>query len=377
MRRRQETRVLLAKAITSLTTAIAAFNAPHDVGRQTTVLLHLQHAFEMLLKAGLVESRTRVFEEALGRSISFSACIGKARTNARIHLSDAEAGLLCAIDAMRDDEQHWFNVVSEQILYLHARSAVTVFDDILLRVFRERLAEHLPVRVLPVSVEPPRDLVVLLDREFQQIKALLAPGRRARHDARARIRTLLALEAHAGAEPRVSERDVERVQRGIRDGHTREAVFPKLAGLRTQLDGEGVTIKVRFAKDPTLPAVRYEPDASTPAAAVREVDLSKKYHLSITDLGKKLGLTQPRAVALRSHLGIDVDAKCRHEFVFGSQRPVRYSDAALVRMREWLQTGDMEAVWESHKPAGRRGPRTSCSVRGCAQFPAKQPSPAV
>ena len=27
---------------------------------------------------------------------------------------------------MRDDEQHWFNIVSEQLLYLHARAAVTL-----------------------------------------------------------------------------------------------------------------------------------------------------------------------------------------------------------------------------------------------------------
>ena len=54
-------------------------------------------------------------------------------------------------DVLRDDEQHWFNDVSEGLLYLHARAAVTLFDELLFRAFKERLADHLPTRVLPVS----------------------------------------------------------------------------------------------------------------------------------------------------------------------------------------------------------------------------------
>lgn len=41
---------------------------------------------------------------------------------------------------------------------LTVRAGVTLFDDVLQRVFTERLATHLPTRVLPVSVDPPRDL---------------------------------------------------------------------------------------------------------------------------------------------------------------------------------------------------------------------------
>src|SRR5262245_38134064 len=37
------------------------------------------------------------------------------------------------------------------MLFLHARGLVTAFDEILHREFRERLADHLPTRVLPVS----------------------------------------------------------------------------------------------------------------------------------------------------------------------------------------------------------------------------------
>ena len=228
MKLRQEARVLKRKALTSFITAAEAFNSPRDDGRVTKVLLHLQHAFEMLLKAALVQAGKQVFDQATGRSIGFERCIGLAMSDATIKLSEADAGTLRAIDAMRDDEQHWFSVVSEQLLYLHVRAGVTLFDDLLQRVFGERLAGLFPDRVLPVSADPPQDLALLLDDEYQQIRELLRPGRRARHDARARIRTLLAMEAHVEPETRVSSKDVDRVEKGIRSGDPRDTVFPRL-----------------------------------------------------------------------------------------------------------------------------------------------------
>lgn len=106
------------------------------------------------------------------------------------------------IDALRDDEQHWFNEVDEGLLYLHNRAAVTLFDDLLSRAFGERLAEHLPHRVLPVGVEPPQDFQTLVDREYARIRELLKPGRRARTQARGRLRALLAMEAHVHPDTR-------------------------------------------------------------------------------------------------------------------------------------------------------------------------------
>lgn len=121
MKLKNEAKVLRRKALSSLRTATTAFNSPHDEGRTTQVLLSFQHAFEMLLKAALVQNKVKVFDRKLGRSIGFEECVKKAIGNAAIRLSEDDAGTLRAIDAMRDDEQHWFNLVSEHILYLHAR----------------------------------------------------------------------------------------------------------------------------------------------------------------------------------------------------------------------------------------------------------------
>ena len=362
MKLRQQARVLKQKALTSFITAAEAFNSPRDDGRVTKVLLHLQHSFEMLLKAALVQARKPVFDETTGRSIGFERCIGLAMSDGTIKLSEADAGTLRAIDAMRDDEQHWFNEVSEQILYLHVRAAVTLFDDILQRVFGERLSTVLPERVLPVSADPPKDLALLLDDEYTQIRQLLRPGRRAGHEARARIRTLLAMEAHVESDARVSEKDVDRVEKGIRNGDPRDKVFPRLSDVATTVDGEGLTITVHFSKKDGAP-VRYVADDSTPAAAIRQIDLQNKYHWSKAELAMAVGLSSSRAVALRRHLGIEDDETCHHDFQFGSTRHRQYSDNALTKMREAVRDLDMDAIWRAHNPSGKACP--PCTVHGC------------
>jgi hypothetical protein len=38
-----------------------------------------------------------------------------------LKLAEPESGTLRSIDAMRDDEQHWYTVIEKGLLYLHAR----------------------------------------------------------------------------------------------------------------------------------------------------------------------------------------------------------------------------------------------------------------
>ena len=355
MRLRRESLVLKTKAIASLRRAVGAFNSYEEEGRVSNVLLLLQHAFEMLLKAGLVQAGISVFDPQLGQSIGFAKCVNLGREHLR--LKDEEAGTLRAIDALRDDEQHWYNAISEPLLYAHVRAAVTLFDDLLLRVFEDRLVEHLPHRVMPVSSELPRDIQLLIDEEYQQVYDLLRPGRRRRVEANGRIRSLLAMEAHLADEVRVSRKDVARVEKAIREGKNREEVFPLLGSLQADVAGEGLQVTVRFSKREGAP-VRYAgADEDVPAAAIREVDLQRKYHWSATELADRLGLTSPRATALRRHLNIDEDSACRYDFTFGRLTHRRYSDNAFTRMREALDHVDMEEIWRAH--GARRQPRNA------------------
>jgi hypothetical protein len=151
MKLRREARTLKQKALSSLRRGLSAFNSYDDDGRITTVLLHAQHACEMLLKAALIQRRISIFDGA-GRSCGFEKCINLAR--AHCGLADGEAGIMRTIDSLRDAEQHWMLVAEQDVLYLHLRGLVTAFDEVLKRVFDDDLTSHLAVRVLPISAEP-------------------------------------------------------------------------------------------------------------------------------------------------------------------------------------------------------------------------------
>jgi hypothetical protein len=144
------------------------------------VLLHLQHASEMLIKAALAQGVTRLFDKEKKTSLGLERCLRLAAGGAPVRLRTEEAGAIRALDAMRDAEQHWLITVSEDLMFLHVRALVTVFDDVMKRVFEEGLADHLPTRVLPLSSRPPAGLDVIIDQEFSQIADLLKPGRRQR-----------------------------------------------------------------------------------------------------------------------------------------------------------------------------------------------------
>ena len=310
----RDARLLKGKALASLRRCARAFNDFDDDGRATTVLLHLQHAFEMLLKAGLAEKRVRVLDKTKGRSISFEKCVRLGPEHLR--LTEEQCGLLRTVDALRDDEQHYFGELSEGLLYMHVRAGVTLFADLLESMFEEKLAEHLPLRVLPISTDPPAELDVLINEQYDQIKKLLEPGRRRRAEARAQIRALLAMEAHVTEDVLVTEKDVNRIERAIKADKPLHDVFPRLEGIGAVVEGAGVNVTVRFSKREGVPVRFVSADDPREAAAVREIDLERKYHISASELAERLDLTPPRAVALRRYLAIDESENYRHVFVF-------------------------------------------------------------
>lgn len=343
----RDARTLKAKAIGSLRTAMTAFNSYDDDGRVTMVLMHLQHACEMLLKAVLVQKKARVFDKGTGRSIGFERCLGLCRANHG--LTDDEAGIMRAIDALRDAAQHWFVFVSEDLLYLQTRALITSFDAYLQRTLDDALANHIPARVLPISTTPPGDFEFLIDKEFGFVVELLKPGRRARDEARARIRSMLAMEAIVTDEVEISERDIDRIEKAMRGGTELKDVFPRLATVGTTTNGEGVNLTVHFSKKQGAPVQYVGGDDPAAAAAVREIDLRKKFHLQATALAGKVGLTPPKAKVLRTHLGVDNDPSCIHVFEFGSQKILCFSDNAVAKMKAALAEVDMNELWANRK----------------------------
>jgi hypothetical protein len=311
----------------------------------------------MLLKGGLSQKRVKVFDKKTGRAIGFERCLSLSRGHCGV--TEAEAGVMRAIDSLRDAAQHWIVVVAEEVLYLHARGLVTVFDDILKRVFDDELVAHLPLRVLPVSTMPPVNFDLLLDREYRRIAELLMPGRRARDEARGRIRTLLAMESHVVEEVEISEKDINRIERGIRGKKSLGEVFPRLTTLATRTQGEGLQVRVHFTKKGGAPVRFVSGDDPQEAAAVREVDLRKKFHMGAQKLAQVVGLTHPKAAALRKHLGLDTDPQCVHTFEFGKSRFAQYSDNATTKMKAAVNAGVMDDVWRAYQSTTKFGGRRS------------------
>jgi hypothetical protein len=343
----REARTLKAKSIASLRRGLSAFNSYEEDGRTTAVLLHLQHASEMLLKAILVQRRVEVFDRRSGTSIGFSRCANLAQSGS--HITENQAGVMRAIDSLRDAEQHWLLTLDEGLMYMHARALVTVFDEILKAFFQDALVEHLPTRVLPVSSHAPQNIEMLIDKEYTQIRQLLTPGRRARDEARGRIRALLAMESHLVEDVAVSEKDIDRVENAIRTDAAFSAVFPRLTALGTTTAGSGVEVTVHFTKKQGAPVKFVPADDVGEAAAVRQIDLRNKYHVSPTDLATKVGLSIPKAAFLRRYLKVDEDPSFRYVFEHGAAKFPYFSDAAVTKMTQAKSELDVEALWKARE----------------------------
>jgi len=309
----------------------------------------------MLTKAILFQKGHPVFDDKAGMSIGLESAL-KLCLNHQ-YLTAPQVGAIRAVDNMRDAAQHWMIVVPEDVLYLHARAIITVIDEVLIDQFSDTLADNLPLRVLPVSTLPICDVQTLIGREYEQIAALLAPGKRARDEARGRIRTLLALESHVADNVALSERDIDRIEAAVRANAPQSRVFPRLATLRADAQGSGVTVKVKFGRADSLPAVRYiAADDPTSAAAIREVDLQSKYHLSPQDLARLLELTVPKAKALRAHYGVDSVPSYAHCFRFGTQDLLRFSDNAVRALRPVCTSENVALIWEQSRGRGANRP---------------------
>lgn len=348
MKLKRDARTLKAKSIASLKRGLEVFNSHEDEGRVETVLLLLQHSSEMLVKALLVQKGKRVFDNEKGVSIGIDKALNISISEGWINSS--QIGAIRAIDAMRNQAQHWMIVVPEDTLYINTRALITVLDEMLIDHFQDSLADNLPMRVLPLSTQAFPDVMMLIDREYRQIKDLLAPGRRARDEARGRIAALLAMEAHVSEEVAVSQRDLDRIENAIKNGEAIQDVFPRLMTLSTKVEGEGPTVRIRITRSPDALAVRYiSGDDPGAAAAIREIDLQKKYHWSPSELAKKLGLSTSKAKVLRGYLSIDKDPANVHIFEFGSQKHPRYSDNAYRILCDGVKEGLHNSAWNERK----------------------------
>ena len=355
---KREAKLLRNKAVDSLILTVEHFNRPSEVGRATTVLILLDHSFEMLLKASILHRGGKIREPRARETIGFDACVRKAVSDGSLQFLTKEQALaIQAINGLRDAAQHHLLDLPEQQLYLHAQVGVTLFRDLLKKTLGEDLARYLPERVLPVSTEPPKDLALMVEDEIKTIKDLLRPRRRRRVEARARVRALAILEATTRGErtqPSVSE--LNALLRGVAHDESWESVFPGIASLALSVEGEGIPFAIRIVKKEQGIPIHIVPEGTPGASvvAVRRVDELGFYSLGHYDLAAKTGLTSSQTTAVVRHLQLQEDEDCFKEFRIGRSVHKRYSPRAIERIRAEVPNLDVQRLTKAFWTGARK-----------------------
>lgn len=340
---------LLARAEESLTLAIELFNRPAETARFHGVLMLLQHSFEMLLKASILQKTGTIHDREKRYTFGFDRCLTAGQDLGL--LTNDERATLSILDAQRDQAAHYYIEMSEDMLYVHAQSSVTLFDTLLKRSFSKSLADTLPGRVLPVSTRPPRDLTLLLSSELAEVDRLLAAGTRQGAQAAARLRTVLAFTfgARDGSE-RVPETDIDTVIARRRKGQDWTVILPEVAQLKLNTDGSGIPIAMRIAKQADLSVRVAAPGETTDGLLIKqEIDPWTVFTLSRDDIAGKLALSGPRTHALIYELDLQSKPDCYRELRKKSQVFKGYSKKALDLLRAAKDELNLDEVWLRHR----------------------------
>lgn len=345
---RKEAKHLYQKAIDSLTLSIELFNRPNDCGRTHGVLIFLDHSFEMLLKASIIDKGGKIKEKGAKETIGFSACCRKGFSDASLKfLNETEVLTLQTINGLRDAAQHYTLEMSEQYLYFQAQAGLTLFRDIVKRVFNIDLKTELPVRVLPLSTTPPMDIQAFFNTEVADIKKLLAPKSRKKLEATEKLRALAIMEnSIQGNESQPSDMELKTLQTKLIKGSTWNQIFPSVSTLSFTQKGFGPSLDLRITKSEGV-AITVVPEG-TPGAgviAIKRVNELDFFNLGRDQLAKKLLLTPPKTTAAIKHFKIKDDPDCFKHLKVGNVPFDRYSFKAFEKIQEGLKSKSIDDIW--------------------------------
>lgn len=337
---------MLDRAIDSLVLSIEHFNRPDDRGRSEAVLILLDHAFELLLKSSIVLKGGRIRKKDEKQTMGFDECVRK--TIQLKIISDEQALTLQTINGLRDAAQHYILEISEELLYLQSQAGVTLFRDILKNIFQVDIAKTLPQRVLPLSVIPPTNISTIFDSEVGEIRKLLIPGRRRKIEAIAKLRALSIVDSSIrGEKYQPGQNDLQKLARQIRQESKWENIFPGVSAVNITSDGTGYALSLRITKKEGIP-VHLVPEG-TPGAnvvSIKRVNELDYYNLSMSKLAENIGLTNPRALSIIKFLKLHENSEYFKLITIGKVKFNRYSQKAIVKIKEEMPKIDIDDVWK-------------------------------
>lgn len=358
---KKEAKILVANARSSLILSMEHFNRPWDDGRHQAVLFFLDHSFEQLLKAAILQKGGRIREKNKSQTIGFDECLRRALSNQKIRfLTEDQVLSLQSINSMRDAAYHHILDISESHLYILAQSGVTLFKDILLNVFQQDISAYMPGRVLPLSTQPPEDFHVLFEREVYEILKLLQPGKRKRVEAKSKLRSLAIMESSIqGERLQPTDKDLEKIEEKIRKSCTWDEIFPGVASINLTSEGTGPSFDLRITKKEGVPIhLVKEGSPGASVVGIRRVNELDFYNLGTAELAKKVGLTLPKTSAVIWYANIKDDPDCYKKLQVGKQRFDRYSQKAITRVKEHADAVGIERMWleyQRHTGFGKKG----------------------
>lgn len=353
---KKEVKSLLNKATESLVLSVELFNRPSEQCRQTASLIFLDHSFEMILKAAILHKNGKIRNNKDDKNtIGFDHCLRIAVSNGQMKfLTEEQAIVAQAINGLRDAAQHYILQISEQQLYVHMQSGVTLFSDILHNVFNMKLTDFMPQRVLPIATLAPLDIDTLFRYETLEIKKLLLPKSRKGQEAFSRLRPLCILDAVLKGEKNTqpSDKEISAVAEKIKQGKNWFDIFKGVSAITLDKEGEGPSISLKISKkaDVEIQLVKDDPNAAV--VAVKRVNELDYYNLGLNQLVNNIKstypfVTGPKLLKLINHLKIQENPQLFKEIRINSQCYKRYSRKAQELLISKIPELDLENNWRS------------------------------
>ena len=276
----------------------------------------------------------RIYDRKTKQTVGFDKCVRLAIGEGNVRfLTDEQALTLQMINSMRDAEQHYFIVIPEDQQYMLMQAGVTLFRDILKKVFDKDLSEYMPQRVLPISIIPPKNIDVLFDNEIDHIRAMLKPGSRKKSLALAKLRALDIMEsAIRGENVPITDSRLRKKLTKIVDGTDWHNIFPGVASLNLDAEGTGLSRSLRFTKKEGIP-MHVVPEG-TPGALVVGIQKVKElsyYTMGRNQLAKAVGLSTRKTDALIWYLKMKENETHSKPIPIGKTKYFKYSREAHFR----------------------------------------------
>ena len=354
---KREAKLLITKAIDSLLLSVEFFNRPQDKGRVTATLILVDHSFEMLLKACILQKGRNIRDKRANQTYGFDKCVRVSLSDETVKfINEEQALILQGINALRDAAQHHLLDISENQFYIHMQSGLTLFRDILKTVFDIELHDYLPNRVLPISTTAPLDIDILFNSEVNEVVKLLQPGSRKQIEARAKLRPLLLLDSSLkGERLQPSPGHLNKIGRDLVLGKPWQDIFSGVASMSIAATDTGHGLGIHWTKKEGIP-IHTVPEGTPGASvvAVKRVDELSFYNLSHHQLAEKVGLTGPKTTALVRYLKLEENREYCKIIRIGKSAFKRYSQKAVEHIKDKLPKVSMNDIWKQYGSTHRK-----------------------